>query len=84
MHRQANESGSKNPAVAQRSMLQRVRHAYDKFFKEGKGRPRFKPAVDSFELEGYSAAAGTARFRSRELARSASRIIGAYSRDLAS
>ncbi len=51
-HRQTDERDAKHPMKAQRSMLQRVRHAYDKFFKDGKGRPRFKPAVDSLELEG--------------------------------
>ena len=50
--RQDNAHNAAQPVRAQRSMLQRVRAAYDKFFGEGKGRPRFKPEVRSFELEG--------------------------------
>ena len=50
--RQDNRYNAAQPVRAQRSMLQRVRAAYDKFFGEGKGRPRFKPEVRSFELEG--------------------------------
>ena len=33
-------------------MLQRVRGGYDRLFKLGAGRPRFKPEVHSFELHG--------------------------------
>ena len=50
--RQDNAYNAAQPVRAQRSMLQRVHAAYDKFFGEGKGRPRFKPEVRSFELEG--------------------------------
>ncbi len=50
--RQDNAYNAAQPVRAQRSMLRRVRAAYDKFFGEGKARPRFKPEVRSFELEG--------------------------------
>ena len=38
------------PVLAQRSMLRRVRGGYDRMFKHGAGRPRFRPEINSFEL----------------------------------
>ena len=37
---------------AQRSILQRVRLGYDKFFGDKKGLPRFGREVHSFEMDG--------------------------------
>ena len=42
------------PVAAQRSMLRRVRGGYDRLFKHGAGRPRFRPDVNSFELHASS------------------------------
>ncbi len=42
------------PLKAQRSILQRVRLGYDKFFRDKKGLPRLGREVHSFELDGVA------------------------------
>ena len=47
------DSGNDGYALkAQRSILQRVRLGYDKFFGDKKGLPRFRREVHSFEMDG--------------------------------
>ena len=50
--RRGNAYDASKPVRAQRSMLQRVRGGYDRFFKLGAGLPRFRREVHSFELHG--------------------------------
>ena len=48
--RKENTHTASMPVLAQRSMLRRVRAGYDRMFKHGAGRPRFRPEINSFEL----------------------------------